>query len=320
MQAHPIRLNESSTRMRRPQVSWFDKFVLPAMVLLIASQLLLWGDRTSVEVSDIALVLALMVIVLLTFAIINLIRTYRTSIQLGGLFEKHRSGLAALRLSDAKAYQRSAMDLLRDRQTIRRIRPNGDLAVFNPLAGRFVVVTPERGVRTYFAPWKPAYVDERPDPLLRTSNDDIWLSLEEHESDAVYAYFTEPLFGTSRPRPVTVDGLLEEWKKVLNDIWHGYPYSEDDYTNDLVLRDMIADVAALLDEPARATLMEKVDAWDADFKRVTLERPHDQPMTYLLGTVEDIAQPGRWWRQRAPLAVDPEKGWSFVTAPQPADD
>ena len=251
------------------------------------------------------------VVAFVGFQLITLIRTYRAAFRFDPHFQKHRAGLESLKLEDVAAYGRSARELLCDRRTIRRTRPNGDVAAFSLLAGRFAVFTADRKLRTYFAPWEQVLIDTPFKRARRTATgDDAWLALDEDEAAAVHAYLAAPLARPSRPLPATIDALLDEWKSVLNDVWHGYPYSEDDYTNDLVLRDMIEDVAALMDESSRTTLMEKVVAWDADFKRVTVERPIERPMSYLLGTVEDIAQPGRWWWERAPLGVDPTQGWS----------
>ncbi len=283
--------------------------LISMLMLALAISLGVWDDQSPVA-TVVSMFLGAYVVVV-TIAFVRGIPIYLASRRWGAHFEKHQTGLVALSLPDARAYQQYAQRMLHAPDTIRRRRPNGDVAAFDPLTGGFAVFDPDDQLRTFFAPWQPVLAIPHDERTRKAESDDDWLPLNPTEIEAIQAYLTAPLAHPRRPLPASVDALLDEWKKVLNEVWHGYPYGEDDYTNDLVLRDMIDDVAALLDEASRARLVEKIDAWDADFKRVTIERPPDRPMRYMFGTVDDIAKPGRWWWWRAPLVVDPTQGWDI---------
>jgi hypothetical protein len=185
-------------------------------------------------------------------------------------------------------YAKDAKRLVRWHRARTLTRTTNETVHYNQYTREFAV-TAGGTLRTYFIPRQANPVA----PPVSLVTAPIWRSSK--------------LRMTDEERMAARSFLIE--RAVLSEIVAGYPCTEDDYTNDLVLRDMIEDIAESLSEPSRAALREVVDPWDEEFKIVTRETT--RPLYYLFGTVLDVAKPGRWWWDRAPLVVDPAQGWDL---------
>jgi hypothetical protein len=229
---------------------------------------------------------------------------------------KHRHEFGGPSFVSARAYTKAAQRLFRSRGPYRQERPNGDVAVFDQRTSQFAVFTPAARLRTYFVARRPGDLQPTLRRMLLGPPADYWLPLSPSEAVTLQSYFASHGRRPGRAGPRTIDALLDEWKTVLNEIWYGYSYSEDDYTNDLVLRDMIEDIIELLGNESSAVFRAKIDRWDDGFEQVT--QVTNRPLYYLFGTVLDVAKPGRWWWDRAPLVVDPAQGWGLGILANPA--
>jgi len=88
-------------------------------------------------------------------------------------------------------------------------------------------------------------------------------------------------------------GLIDAWSKIVEEIASGYEFTIYDYTNDLSVRDEIAEMMQALTDNGKKALAELVDPIDERFKEATREipisvlHPSETPSDY-------------WWWYRVP--------------------
>ncbi len=127
-------------------------------------------------------------------------------------------------------------------------------------------------------------------------------SFRPDERDAVNTLLRE------FPHGLDLDEWLRLWQLTVEGMRDGYGLSKWDYQNELDVRDIIDDAAALLGPESRSVLDEAVRPWDEEFRRWTVES--DEWIEWL-GEAR-IPSPQRWWWSRAPREVDPVE-WTGVS-------
>jgi hypothetical protein len=102
-----------------------------------------------------------------------------------------------------------------------------------------------------------------------------------------------------------VPGLVDRWKEIVESLEESYPYTLDDYLNDMDTRSLLAGVAGHLPKDAARELHESIRESDRRFRLLT------EPLEQCLWG-EDVAhdegwEPEReWWYWRRPRNPGPD--------------
>lgn len=97
-----------------------------------------------------------------------------------------------------------------------------------------------------------------------------------------------------------LEGLIETWEIVVNEVTHGYDLTLDDYLNDMDGRQLIEEVVPLATKASHKALIKKLWRLDAIMKTLVEPREHS-----LWGN--NSAQEQGWTR---------EKHWWYFTQPK----
>lgn len=116
---------------------------------------------------------------------------------------------------------------------------------------------------------------------------------------------TEPLdkvlqeFGERavRQEPPTLQGLVNKWAGFVEEVENGYEFSIYDYTNDLSVRDLLAELLGRVDRSTQIHARQLLTEWDERFRFATMTATK---------TLEAAPVDAGWWWQRIPRDVKGE--------------
>jgi hypothetical protein len=91
-----------------------------------------------------------------------------------------------------------------------------------------------------------------------------------------------------------VHQVILDWQYFTMEVARGYPYTIYDYTNDLIVRDRIAEVVAGV-VPLPPHLAERVAECDARFRNATVERSTPLPHLLEMFGGQPVEPRGWWW-------------------------
>jgi len=93
---------------------------------------------------------------------------------------------------------------------------------------------------------------------------------------------------------ITLNSLLNNWRRFVADVERGYPVGAYDYDNDLASRDLLQDLLEQGPVALQTQLTALLVPWDERF-RVATDQPTERASDDLLAE--------RWWWGRVPKKV-----------------
>lgn len=97
--------------------------------------------------------------------------------------------------------------------------------------------------------------------------------------------------------PPTLEGLVNKWAGFVEEVENGYDLSIYDYTNDLSVRDLLAELLGRVDRSTQIHARQLLQEWDERFRFATMTAPK---------ALEAAPVNSGWWWQRIPRVVKGE--------------
>lgn len=90
-------------------------------------------------------------------------------------------------------------------------------------------------------------------------------------------------------QPLSLNGLLQQWRLFVTEVERAYKASIYEYTNDLSIRDLLQEILLKVPDSLQNKLLELIQPWDTRFYEATL--PCERPL--LRGVTRE--RPSPWW-------------------------
>jgi len=91
---------------------------------------------------------------------------------------------------------------------------------------------------------------------------------------------------------LSLDNLIEKWRRFVIETEQGYEDSIYEYTNDLSIRDILEEVLLYAPQSLRGKLAKEIEIWDIRFQKATVEA--EKPL------VSRLSCNLPWWWFRIP--------------------